>query len=180
MADRRSEIRNIIIVLFTSVVTACLIAAFFVLNYGPSGRYALEAVLIEPSLLSHLDYNDNNPHISNTDRYIFDKIVWLDSDYSSKQISTEVYKKIYALLKSDQSTSDPNQRTFSSRVSPKLALWVKTESPSSWQKDAKIFQEIEFQKDHYRVSLHAASPEIAFAYFSHPDILESIQKLLNE
>lgn len=174
MADRRAEIRNILIVLTTSVATAVIVAAFFVLNYGPTGGYVLDAVLIEPSVLHHLNYNDNNPRIGHSDRYIFDKIM-----FSGKPVDLKVFEKLYAFLKSDKSVNDPGvEKLFLAGVNPKLAVWVRTESPTSWQKDAKIFQEIEFQKDYYRVSLHEASPKIAFAYFSHPDILASAQKMI--
>lgn len=178
MADRRPEIKNIVIVLSAAVASALMLAAFFVMNYGPSGNYALEAVLIEPSMLRQLNYNDNNPRIGHSDRYIFQKIVWIGTDFSSKQIQPSAYEKLYAILQKDKSVSDPNVEKLFQGVNPKLVLWVHTESPSAWQNDGKVFQEIEFQKDYYRVSLHEASPKIAFAYFSHPGILESIQKML--
>lgn len=181
MADRRPEIRNILIVLTAAVSTAVMMAAFFVLNFGPSGRYVLDAVLIEPSVLYHLNYNDNNSRIGHSDRYIFDKIMWVDGDFSGKQVDLNVFEKLYTFLKPDKSVSDPGvEKLFLAGINPKLVVWVRTESPSSWQRDAKIFQQIEFQKDFYRVSLHDASPKIAFAYFSHPDILERAQKMLKE
>lgn len=180
MADRRPEIRNILIVLSAAVAAAFMIAAFFVLNFGPSGRYMLNAVLIEPSLLSQLDYNDNNPRIGHADRYVFDKILWMDPDFSSKQIDVKAYEKLFALLKADKSVNSPETEKLFSSINPELVVFVRTESPSSWQKNSKVFQKIEFHKDFYRVSLHESSPEIAFAYFSHPDILQSVQKLLNE
>lgn len=181
MSNRRPEIQNILIVLGAAVITAAIIAAFFVLNFGASGRYNLDAVLIKPSMLKQLDYNDNNPRISHSDRYVFDKILWVDTDYSSRQVGAATYEKIYALLKADKSVMDPDiEKLFFSIGAPKLSIWVRTESPSQWQRDAKVFQEIEFQKDFYRVSLHEESSEVAFAYFPHPDILQTVQKLLQE
>lgn len=178
MADRRPEIKNILIVLSASAASALMIAAFFVMNYGPSGRYLLDAVLIQPAMLNQLNYNDNNPRIGHSDRYIFQKIVWIAPDFSSREIQPSVYEKLYAILQADKSVNDPNVEELFQGVNPKLVLWVHTESPSAWQNDGKVFQEIEFQKDYYRVSLHEASPKIAFAYFSHPGILETVQELL--
>jgi hypothetical protein len=181
MADRSSEIRNILIVLSTAVATAGMMAAFFVLNFGPSGGYVLDSVLIEPAVLQHLNYNDANPRIGHSDRYIFDKIIWLDRGISGKEVDFAAFEKLYAFLKPDKSMNDPEvERFFLAGINPKVVVWVRTDSPSSWQRDSKIFQEIEFQKDYYRVSLHAASPKIPFAYFYHPDILQSAQNMLNE
>lgn len=178
MANRRPEIRNILIILSAGVIAALSMTAFFVWNFGPSGRYNLEAVLIEPSVLTHLNYNDANPHIGHSDRYIFDKIVWRDSR-GNHPVESKAFKKLYALLKPDVSVSEMDS-LFSKGMSPRLTIWVKTESPSTWQKDAKIFQEIEFEKDFYRISLHEASSRIAWVYFRHPDILQAAEKLLGE
>lgn len=182
MANRKDEVRSIVIVLTAGILSAIMIAAFFVLNFGPSGGYNLNAILLEPTLVDQLNFNDINPKIGTSDRYIFDKIVWTDDTGSDQQVNLKTYSTLYALLKNDKSLNDLElEKLFSHHMEPvsKLVIWIKTESPSSWQENEKIFQELEFQDDFYRVSLHedsSLSPGVNWAYFSHPVIKETVQK----
>lgn len=170
------------IVLMAGVFTAFIIAALFVIQFSPSSSYRVENVLLEPSVLKDLNYNDLNPKTSENDRFIFDAI-WIEEGAERFKIDLERYQKVYDLLKGDKSLETvPDAGTFDS-PSIRITIKVKTESPSAWQKDSKDFQWIEFSKDgsHYRVLLHedrGASAGSPYANFYQKDILNQVKKLL--
>lgn len=82
---------------------AFLVTAFFVYNFGPSGNYMLNTILLEPGILKKLNYNDWNPKISENDRFVFDKIVY-ESNGQSTDVDLKTYEKIYRILKKDMSS----------------------------------------------------------------------------
>lgn len=161
------------------VVTAFLIVGFSIIYYGPTGRYFANSVVIEPNVLAQLNYNDYNPETGGSDRYVFDEITFEKGDEILKMgIDLTTYAKFYELIKDDKSLSplSPVKEAFNSNKLAILKIFVRTESPAAWQKNVKIFQEMEFdsQGNYYRVQLHESEKGIHWVYFHHPEILSKI------
>lgn len=58
MAKRNYEIVRLLVVLDLGVLFALALALFFIVNFGPSGRYSLTSALLEPKLLQKLNLHE--------------------------------------------------------------------------------------------------------------------------
>lgn len=174
------DMRKIMMVLAAGVGAAFLLTTFFITYYGPSGSYVLSQSLLNPETLKSLNYNDWNPKTSEQDRFIFDHILYESSGKPAKKVSIEQYKKIYQLLKSDTSTASSLAQYPA--TSPKLTLYVRTESPSKWQFDEKIFQQLQIDAsgNFYRVELHEDNVGTHWVEFPHNNVKTSVEALLND
>lgn len=180
MQENDRDLRKVFMVLGSGVGAAFMLTAFFVTYYGPSGTYQLSQSLINPETLNSLNYNDWNPKTSESDRFIFDHILYEESGKPAKKLSLDQYKKIYQLLSKDSSTSD-NLAQYPV-TAPKLTLYVRTESPSKWQFDAKIFQQIQIDAsgNYYRVELHEDNKGTHWVEFPHKNVKTSVETILND
>lgn len=183
--ETKNEIRNLLLVIGGGVFSAFVIAAYFVMNYGPTGQYEATTALLGPELLSQLNYNDNNSKTGGVDRFVFDRIEFSYFDASRRKwiqipINEDQYVEFYQMIASDKSILDPNGQMevlFFKDSPSKLSLIVKTESPAAWQALAKIFQEVQFVEDYYRVRLHEQAPGEHWVYFHHLKIAEKTAQL---
>ncbi len=169
------DLRKIFMVLAAALAMAFLVTIFFVYNFGPSGKYPLNTVLLEPNILAKLNYNDWNTKINGNDRFIFEKIVY-ESNGKTTNIDLKTYEKIYQLLQKDISTIESGEF---SRNASHLTIYVRTESPAIWQYVSKVFQQAQFATDSYRVQLHEDKQGIHFVEFQHPQIKEQVEALIN-
>lgn len=170
-----SDLKKNFVVLAASLAMAFLVTAFFVYNFGPSGNYMLNTILLEPGILKKLNYNDWNPKISENDRFVFDKIVY-ESNGQSTDVDLKTYEKIYRILKKDMSSKDGGEWSYNTA---RLIIYVRTESPSAWQAASKVFQQVQFATDSYRVELHEDRQGVHFVEFLHPQIKEQVEALIN-
>lgn len=180
MSEQRKELWRMLFVILSGVIAAFLVAAFFVLNYGPSGSYTLNSVLLEPNILSQLNYNDYNPKTGGKDRFIFDSIEFEYYDKDSKQwqkksIDKDHYEKFYGRVSGQNSIIEPSldiEHLFILEKPSSLFLNVHTESSSAWQKITKVFQEVQFaaEGNYFRVELHEQEKGVNWVYFYHPKI----------
>lgn len=176
------EIVRLMSVLLLGVVGALGLTAYFVMNYGPSGRYSVEAALLKPELLNGLNYNDFNPKTGSKDRFVFDKLEFVylgEKDLRRVQLPLGAYAEFYQLVQGEKSLLNPSEEVkalFANRVPGRLNIVVKTESDAPWQKMSKDFQEVEFvpEGDYYRVQLHEATQGEHWAYFYHPGIYKQV------
>lgn len=166
-----ADFRKAFLVLIAGCAAAFLITAFFVSHYGPSGRYALDRVLLKPEVLKQLNYNDLNPKINGQDRFVFDRI-----EFDSRPIDLKTYEKIYQVLAKDHSVDELPQ-LFDGNLS-KIAIYVRTESGSSWQFFSKLIQVVEIADNDYRVDLHEDNTSTHFVYFHHENIKKTLRSLL--
>lgn len=182
--DKRRIIQFLALIGF-SVLTAMMIALFFITYYGPSGRYTIDKTLLSPNLLHELNYNDANQKTGGFDRFIFDKIVFsyqstIDKLWHQSTVSETKYADFYRLVKDEVNIDRPEAEVitaFMREPSSKLKLMVKTESPAAWQALEKTFQEIQFIKDYFRIDLHEQTTGVNWVYFHRPGIGEEVYHL---
>lgn len=171
-----NEIRNLILTLGAAVLAALALSAYFVMNYGPTGRYQVSNTLLRPDLLSELNYNDYNPKTGGQDRFVFDLIEysWYDEalrSWKKNNPTVETYQKFYQEIDGDLSLQNPPEIPFSKAQT--ITLFVRTESPAEWQKEIKTFQVIEIvHNDYYRIELHEDNKGVHWVYYNHPKIAE--------
>lgn len=165
-------------ILVSGVIAAFLVTFFFVGFFGPSGRYVLNAVLIEPQVLKTLNYNDNNPRTYAMDRFVFDEIQvqWFHPKLPKGTLSLSQYAEIYSLIALDKSLPSEIPEAFVPTHAAALSLMVRTESSSAWQKETKLFQEMEIaeQGGYYRVMLHEEASSFHWVYFQHEGLLDKL------
>lgn len=166
----KKDIRNLLLVMGVAIVAAVGVTGWFLIYYGPSGRYLVENTLLRPDLLSGLNYNDLNPKTGQMDRYVFDKIV-----YNDKEIPVSTYAQFYQMIEADDSVKNPPLELFSHPS--RLIIKVRTESSTEWQKDTKNFLEIDIARDYYRIELHEDKSAEPFVYFYHPKIYQEVTRL---
>ncbi len=185
---KRKDLRNLLLVLFASVCAAFFLTVYFIYNYGSTGQYRLTHVLMEPSLLSQLNYNDKDPKTGGTSRYSFNSIEfnWYDDQtkrWKKLQVDTEKYALLFSFLSGDLSikeVTDPIRNLFNQTRTANLIFTVKTESSAQWQENSKVFQETEFvhQGDYYRVELREQTSGEHWAYFYHPDVFKKVLEIM--
>ncbi|KAF3362778.1 hypothetical protein PHSC3_000637 [Chlamydiales bacterium STE3] len=173
--DKRKQIVSLITVVGAGVGAALLISLFFLLSYGPTGRYLVETVLLSPSLLHELNYNDANPKTGGVDRFVFSKVVFsylspVDKLWHNEAVSDSEYANFYRTIQSEKSLVNPQEEMISSFMREpvsKLSLIVSTESSAAWQAVEKTFQEVQFSKNdnYFRIQLHEQNAGEHWAYF---------------
>lgn len=179
--SQKGQIRNLLVVLSSALLTAVVVAAVLLHQYGPSGRYAFSGTLLAPELVQALSFNDTNSKTGGISRFIFSDIAYQYYDYQKKQwqqisVPVEQYSTFYQFVGNQQSVSEDDERVslFSEGMPSKLLIMSQTESSASWQELKKPFQEVQFAKsgDDFRVQLREDNIGSHWAYFHVPGILK--------
>lgn len=177
--SKRTEIRNLVLVIGGGVACALAIALFMLYFYSPSGRYYAKNVLLAPQVLSQISYPEKNPNTGTIARYSFDSFLFAYFDAQQKEwrrtgIKPEAYREFYTAVSEDLSIepiSEELRQLF--RQGHPTTFSVKMRQGSSNEK--ATFQEVNFApgQDYYRVQLRSqASGDMSegWAYFFHPGI----------
>lgn len=182
---KKTQVKELLLLMFFSLAAAFGVTFFFIYTYGPTGQYLVETTLLEPKLLTQLNYNDYNKITNAQDRFVFDHLtfsyydqksqVWKNVPATEMQYS-QFYEKV-AGQKSLSSIPEETVRKFAESNPAKLSIYVRTESPAAWQKETKLFQEVQFVENYFRVELHEQEPGTNWAYFYYPRIYEDAVKL---
>lgn len=172
---------------FGGIFVAFIIATYMVYNYGPTGRYLAQNVLLSPLYTEKLSYNDVNPKTGGTTRFVFDRIEFAFYDAVQKQwrkiaIDSDHYQKFYDLVAGEQSLQELSseiEALFSRSNGSTLTLTVKTESNAKLDGTTKVFQQVQFVNagNYYRVQLHETNPSGRWAYFYHKGIYDAVQAM---
>jgi hypothetical protein len=182
MVDKfqKQQIRNLLVVLGSGFLAACLLGLFMLYHYGPSGQYLGRDALLSPRMTQDLNYNDYNSKTNGDSRFIYDKSEFAYYDTTTKQlkkitVSEKHYQDFYNLIANDISILNPTDLDvgrFSKGNLATLTLLVKTESPAAWQAQTKTFQEVQIvpEGDYYRIELREQNPSGKWVYFYHPNI----------
>lgn len=181
----KKQIRTLLGVFGSALLSAFLITAFFVYFYSPSGTYRIQNALIDPQLVDKLAFNDNNPKTGAQDRYVYDGITFSYYDGKKSQsipVSPGKYQKFYKVIQHDVSLQEvPNeiQMSFNQENIAKLIVQVRTESHAAWQDNTKPFQQVHFlpNGDYYRVELRESNPTNKWVYFQHSHITQNVMDI---
>lgn len=180
----KSDIRNLLGVIFSALAAAFLITGFFLYYYSPSGKYLIQNALIDPQLVDKLVFNDNNPKTGAFDRYVYDDMLfsYYDSDkktWQKAKVSPDQYRAFYKIVQNDLSILEvPNDvlMLFNQENIAKLIIQVRTESHAAWQDNTKPFQQIHILPtgDYYRVELREQNSKNQWVYFRHPHVYQDV------
>jgi hypothetical protein len=163
------QIRNLLVILFAGISCAAIFAIFMIYFYGPSGRYQLQNVLLDPTVLSQIS----------SKRYKVDRISYSywsppEKKWNSVSINTQNYQTFFDSIKNDRSLEQVPQEIvslFGGTTSTDLTIYVIVEEGKSAKGTATAFQKVQFSnKGFYRVELRGQTSNEMWAYFSHPDI----------
>lgn len=184
--SQKNQIRNLLVVLSSALLTAVIIAGVLLHNYGPSGRYAFPDTLLAPDLVQALSFNDTNSKTGGMSRFVFSDIEYQFYDDQTKQwrqlpVFVEQYANFYQSIGNQQSVPIDEDLVshFSEGLPSKLLIMAQTESSAQWQELKKPFQEVQFAKngDYFRVQLREDNKGNHWAYFHVPGILQRVQGL---
>lgn len=183
--SRTAQIRNLLVVIGAGMMTALLIAYFMVSNYGPTGQYDTNNVLLEPSLVQSISFQDQDPQTGKNSRYTFDRIEWMHFDsasnrWLSSKLDENIYSKIYGLLSQDRSivkVTPETKNLFYTTTPTSVTIVVHAEN----RENTKTFQEIQFADhgDFYRVLLREDAPSQNWIYFFHPKVFEQLNQQIH-
>lgn len=180
----QKQIRNLLIILLSSVLCGIVLSLFFIYRFGPLGDYIVQNTLLPSEMIETLSYNDKNYKTGGISRFVFDGIEfsYVDSEgmHQTIQIDTEQYKKIYDTMKSDKSIEkvSPQLSGLFDKKNSSLMIKVRTESQKEWQEEKKNFQEIDFAHEgFYRIEL-INDPSSRWVYFEHPGIDQKILQIV--
>ena len=176
MKKANKEIRNLSILFFMSFMTAGIIAAYLIFNYGPIGTYVGKNTVIAPDVLQQLKFADNR--VDSPFKILFDKVEFRVFG-KIIPIDQDSYSRFYLLISGDQSLDENNVPLhLFDKQAASIVVYTKPEKVLKGEADSYPFQRIEFSDDgaHYRVQLIGESDSL-WAYFKHKGILEKIMKL---
>lgn len=173
----KSEVRNLLFVLCSAVLAAALFGSVLIYYYGGISGYRLTNVLLAPDTLDRMSYSES--HI----RYKFDRIEFTEFDgrqWRQELVSPVQYRDIYSLLSSGTSIEPSSSvlQLFQASDPYTLKIWVKPESTRIFE-GSKIFQEVTFVQDHFRVELHEEGSGPKWAYFYSKSIQPKISLLIH-
>lgn len=172
----KRQIRTLLLVIMSGVVVGILACLIFLYKYGPSGQYTVRNTLLSADLISNLTYKDKNRKTGSNSQYIFEEITFsfVDATKSRRSVSVPIerYREFYQKILSDQSLTHPKEEVASlfNSAMAMLQIHVRTENRADWQDETKVFQEVDFAQDFYRIQLHDEASENKWVYFYHPGI----------
>jgi hypothetical protein len=175
-----AQIRNLLVVIGAGMMCGILLTYMMLANFGPSGQYIVSNILLEPSLVEKITYQENNS------RYSFDRIEFMffndkANRWESQKLNQATYGEIYQIIKGDKSidkVASDVQTLFYTSKPGSLTLVVHTEN----RDNTKVFQELQFEEhgDYYRIMLREDEPSQNWVYFNHPKVLEKIKKIVKQ
>lgn len=187
--QRRRDLRNIILVLSGSVLSAVALCAYMIHSYGPSGRYMVSNALLNPEVAQKLDYVDSFSAKGRPIRFILDGFVFSYYDQTTrkqekKALDPAKYAKFYELVSGDRSVEEVTNEImteFEGQLVATLSINVRPEGSQAVENTAKVFQTVQFSSkgDHFRVQLHQQGGVGDWVYFYHPGIYADMMKAMN-
>jgi hypothetical protein len=189
MESNKREIFNLLSIIFSGMFCAFALTTYILYYHGPTGRYLIQKVLLSPEIVKNLTYQEINPQTGKLTRFVFKDIEFSYFDAETLKdkvilITLEKYKKMFDLLKQDESLLNPSvdiEDLFYSQLPAKVILKVKPELTNEFQGAPWVFQEVQLAREspYYRVQLRGQSnPSEKWVYFEHPDIYPLVIKLL--
>lgn len=167
---RNRDIKNLFVVLGSSLICAALLSYFFISNYGPSGKYRAGYTLVDPSIIGQ---NKEREKV----RFVFESIEFSFFDKKlGKSVTIPIqpeqyqlfYQKISSLLSLDPTPK--LEQLFLQSYPTQLTTPLR----SVEKEKESIFQVVEFiEENYFRVKLQGKGQD-SWAYFYQPDLYREI------
>ena len=158
-----------------------------VANYGPTGTYHMDAVLLAPENLSNLRYREIDSRDGSGRSYVFEKLELAYPDAQARrwqraEVPLQAYRNFYDFVKNEKGVDKEPwmEDLFLAGDVMSLSVRVKPERSISGSWDRRSFQEIQFspKRDLMRVELRVDTREESWAYFIKPGIYQDAQSKL--
>lgn len=182
--QNRRDIRNILLVLGGAIASACLIALYFIVFYGPTGQYIAGQTLLDPAIIERLNYQGEHPRTGKNVYFIFDRAEFSYFDQQKQQsiqklLSSDDYDKFYRTIQSDKSLATVSSQIQTLFIASHPTLLTTTMRTGEMTKSmSQVFQVIQFvSEDYYRVQLQGKATEDQWAYFYHPHLYQDLTLL---
>lgn len=184
--SKTKQIKNLLYVFVTAVVSALLLTAAMIYYYNPAGVYKAKNVLLTPENAFTLQYVE--PETQQKGRIVFDRLQFSYFDPVLKQqkivaVPQAAYAKFFSMVEDDSSIIDPDNvifNKFNEGYPSVLALKVRVEGSGTPLAVQHTFAEIDFAAggDYYRIQLRQQSAGVEWVYFHHPGIYQQFFNLL--
>lgn len=180
----RQQVRNLLLVLVSAVLSGCLIVGAMIYHWGPAGDYALHDVLLAPDVLPQLSYNEAGSNTKGSSRLVFDHIEFryfhdAQGQWRVVDVPLHAYQSFYDQIRSDRSILHPPDDLpthFDSTRNPRLSIWVKSTGDAPMER--RVIQELAFAKERlYRVAM-IGQPGGRWIYFEHPSLERATAALM--
>lgn len=182
--SNRQQVRNLLLVLASAVISGCLIVGAMIHYWGPAGDYVLHDLLLAPDVLPQLSYSESGSNTRGASRLVFDRIEYRHFHDAQRQwrvvdVPLHVYQKFYDQIKFDRSILGPHDDLathFDSTQNPRLTIWVKSTGDAPMER--RVIQELSFSKERlYRVAM-MGQPGGRWIYFEHPNLQSAASALM--
>lgn len=190
MNSAKKEVRNLLLLLGSSILAAFLLVAGLVTYYDKGGKTTVAYVLLSPKTIPQLSFPERNSMEGGfKEQYIFDHVAWLVFDpysrsWKKKILSKEEYERFFDTIASDQSLSGEESSLsapFLNGQPSRLQLLIKPAKVGIAQASfAQVFQEVQLAEDgiNYRIELREQDEQGGrWAYFRHPGILHTLKEI---
>lgn len=188
MRKRPREVRNVILMLGSSIFVAFLAVVILVYYLGSSGTYLLRNILISPETLQRTSFVHYDPKTSKEARFIFNKIEFVRAQSQGRQwgryaVSRASYAEFYKKVANERSLpllTDERVQQFDLIVPSTLTIFVRGRDNFNTSGDGILFQQVQFldQDDLFRVELPPGRyGKDQWVYFRHPGIYKIVVQL---
>jgi len=187
---RKSQIRNLIVIIGSGVIAALFLVFGTLYFYNPPGNYYTKNVLLHPDSVKSMRFSEGSSRKSGDQRFVIDDIEFSYFDQATNKvkvvkITMDQYAKFYALVDGEESIGiipNETENTFNQTPVATLILKVRNESDSHSQGQSKNFLVVAFlpQGDYYRIQLRTQTTQESWAYFLHPGIYQQVLTLFNQ
>lgn len=183
----KRAIKNILILLVSAILCGGLLTGFFLYVYGPTGYYLTGNILLNPSIIEKINYQDKDLDTGLKVHFMFDHtdVSFFDlksSTIKQKELSTGEYASFFQVVSSDKSLENASPQVIAQfRHSQPLLLTtvMQVAEFSKTSKRTQVFQQAQILEDHYRIYLPGQGDKKEWVYFSHPGIYKKLMQVFN-
>lgn len=186
--QKQRDLKNILLILFTAIVGACLLTFGIISYYGPDGEYIAGHALLNPNMIERINYGDRMGSGGSNRRFMFDRTEF--SYFNSQEnktihldVSLPTYQKIYDIIASDTHVSEPSKSVLETFLKSKPALlqtFMQEVGSAKTTKQTQLFQVMQIaDTDYYRIQLHPGYDKEEWIYFYHPGFYQELMKFFS-
>jgi hypothetical protein len=183
---KKQEIRNLLVVIGSAILAACLLSFMILYSYNPPGLYLARNTLLSPENLKNLHYSEAAKRGGDNTPFVFDGIDYLHYNarahrWDKQNIGLTQYASFYTLISGDRSLSNISEEVekgFSQNPLGSASALIIKSKRDAVNGVSGDFLKVDFSPDgrHYRVQLLDKGGEV-FAYFEHEGILNQAEAL---